>query len=115
VHPFTYGQTVTLIRRIVSGTDPEYGNDLYSETREDVALCVIAPANSSETFSFTEQTDDTVMVYLPTGTDVSYLDAVLINGDKYEVMGNAQSFISPFSGHNSPVQVRVNRVTGASV
>ena len=115
MHPFTYGQTVTLIRRVVSGTDPEYGNDTYTETREDVALCVIAPASSSEVFQFTEQTSDSVMLYLPTGTDVSFLDAVLIDGDKYEVAGNSQTFISPFSGHVSPVVVRLSRVTGASV
>lgn len=114
MHPFTYGQTVTIVRRVPAGRD-EYNNDKFTDQTVDVPRVVVAPANSSETYQFTEQTDDTVMLYFPTGTDISFLDAVLIDGDKYEVQGNAQSFISPFSGHNSPVQVRVNRVTGASV
>lgn len=114
MHPFSNGQTVTIIRRIPAGRD-EYGNDKFTDQTEAVPLCVVAPSNSSETYSFTEQTDDTVMVYFPTGTDLGYLDAVLINNEKYEVQGNPQTFKSPFSGHNSPVQVRVNRITGASV
>lgn len=114
MHPFTYGQTVTIVRRIPAGRD-EYGNDAFTDQMEDVPLCVVAPANTSETFSFTEYTSDTVMVYLPTGTDISYLDAVLINGKKYEVQGNPQNFNSPFSGHNSPVQIRVSGDTGASL
>lgn len=114
MHPFTYGQTVTIVQRIPAGQD-EYGNDAFTDQTVDIPLCVVAPANTSETFSFTEQVSDTVMVYFPAGTEVGYLDAVLINGDKYEVQGNPQSFISPFSGHDSPVQVRVSRVTGASV
>lgn len=114
MHPFTYGQTVTIVRRIPAGRD-EYGNDKFTDQTEDIPLVVVAPANSSEIISFTEQTDDTVMLYFPTGTDISYLDAVLIDGDKYEVQGNPQGFLSPFSGHSSPVQVRVHRVSGASV
>jgi hypothetical protein len=54
------------------------------------------------------------MVYLPTGTVVTDLDAVLINGVKYEVQGNPFNFTSPFSGHQSPVQIRVTSVIGAS-
>jgi hypothetical protein len=114
MHPFTYGQTVTLIHRVPAGVD-EYGNDAFTDQTEDVKLVVVAPANTSEAVQFTEYTSDTYMIYLPIGTDVSHLDAVLINGNKYEVQGNPQNFISPFSGHNSPVVIRVAGDTGASV
>jgi hypothetical protein len=113
MHPFTYGQTVTLVRRAVSGTD-EYGNDTFTETQEDIPLCVVAPTGGSELIQFTDQVNDPMQVWLPAGTDLTYLDAIIFEGLKYEVQGNPNSFTSPFSGHISPVQISVLRVSGAS-
>jgi hypothetical protein len=111
---FPYGQTVTLISRVVSGTDA-YGNDTYSETSTDISPCVVQPASSTETIQWTDEVATDLTVFMPYGTDVEAVDAVEINGDRYEVQGDVSSWVSPFSGHTSPIQMRVRKVSGASV
>lgn len=113
-HQFPYAQTVTLLRRVLTGTD-ELGNDTYSDVPYQVAGCVVQPAGSNEQTQFTEQVSTDVTVFMPYGTDVRVLDALLINGTKYEIQGIPQQWRSPFSGHTSPLQLRASLVTGASV
>jgi hypothetical protein len=112
--PFPYGVTVTVVRRTVSGRD-EYGNDTYSSATEDISPCVIQPGSSSEVVQFTDQLSTDIVVYFPYGTDVEYVDALIYNGIQYEVQGQPQSWLSPFSGNTAPVEVRASKVTGVSV
>jgi hypothetical protein len=112
---FPYGVTVTIVSRAVSGTD-EYGNDTYSETTEDIPLCSVQPAGTSETTQFTDQLSSEIVVYFPYGTDVEYIDALrLPDGTEYEVQGKPNVWASPFSGNTAPVEVRATKVTGVSV
>ena len=113
MHPFPYGTTLTMIRRVLSGTD-DYGNDAYSDVSVSVGDCVINPVSSNETTNFTDQVNTTITVFVPFGTDVSFLEAFVINGEKYEVQGDPETFVSPFSGHVSPIQIRAIKTTGAS-
>lgn len=112
--PFTYGPTVTLVQRTVSGKD-EYGNDTYSEVQTDIPNCVFVPSSSTEIIQFTDQVATSVTVFVPYGTDVDYLDAVIVGGIRYEVQGEPSVWMSPFSGHTSPIQINANRVLGVSV
>jgi hypothetical protein len=111
---FPYGQTVTLIKRSVNGTDG-YGNDTYGETTVKVSPCVIQPSGSTEDIQWTDEVATDLTVFMPYGTDVDAVDAVDINGVRYEVQGDVSSWVSPFSGKTSPIQMRVRKVTGASV
>lgn len=111
---FPYGQTVTLIRRTVSGRD-ERGNDVYSESPSQVPQAVIAPAGSTEFIQFTDQVTTDITVFLPYGTEVSATDAVEIGGQRYEIQGEPSEWRSPFSGSTSPIQLRLSRITGVSV
>lgn len=109
-----YAQTITLLRRVLSGRD-EFGNDTYTDARAQVSGCVVQPAGSSEQIDFTELVSSDITVFIPYGTDVSPLDALLINGVTYEVRGVPQQWRSPFSGNTSPIQVQASVVTGVSV
>lgn len=111
--PFTYGQTVTVERRTVSGTD-SYGNNVYSFVKEDVDLCVVQPSASSEQLQFADQLTTGITVFFPPNTDLSYIDAIIVDGDVYEVQGTPNEWVSPFSGHVGPVQVQATKVTGVS-
>jgi hypothetical protein len=111
---FPYGQTVTLIKRSVSGVDA-FGNDTYSETTFAVSPCVIQPSGSTEDIQWTDEVATDLTVFVPYGTDVNAVDAVEIGNVRYEVQGDNSTWISPFSGHTSPIQMRVRKVTGASV
>lgn len=112
--PMPYGQTVTLVHRVPSGTD-EYGNDTYTDVTEDIALCSVQPASSTEVIQFTDAVTTGITVFLPYGTDISYLDAIIVAGIQYEVQGDPSQWVSPFSGHAAPVQVRASKVKGVSV
>lgn len=105
---------MTLIRRTVSGRD-EYNNDTYSETKQAVSGCVVQPSGSSETIQFTDQVSTDLAVFIPAGIDVSPVDAIEIDGTRYEIQGQPSEWRSPFSGNTSPTQLRVTKVTGASV
>lgn len=111
---FPYGVTVTLIKRAVSGQDA-YGNDVYSETPVPVYPCVVQPSGSTEFVQFTDQVSTDLAIFMPYETDVSPTDAVEYNGIRYEIQGDVSRWQSPFSGHTSPIQMRVSKVSGASV
>lgn len=106
--------TVTLITRTVTGRD-QYGNDQYGETSTTVGG-VFAPGGSSELV----QGQDTVIskptVYLPAGTGVSAVDAIVVGGLRYTVDGQPADWTagSPFTGWvpQFPVVVQLQRVTG---
>lgn len=110
---FPYGRTVTLLKRVLAGHD-SYGNDVYTNFSSDIAGCAVQPATSTENVQFTDQVNTGITVFLPYGTDVSYLDALIIDGVKYEVQGTPESWVSPFSGRTAPVQVSAVKVSGVS-
>lgn len=107
---FPFGVTVTLITRAVTGQD-NYGNDIYGETTSTV-VGAFAPAGSSELVQGQDTVIDRPTVYLPSGTDVSAVDAVQINGDRYQVVGTPNDWSSPFTGWAAGVEVRLEKVTG---
>ncbi len=108
-----HGQYVTLRHRVVAGQD-EYNNDTYSFIEVQVGPCSVQQASSQEEVSFADQVTKSVLVYMPYGTNVSYLDAMIINGVEYEIIGQPDSWVSPFSGRTAPVRVSGQIVEGAS-
>lgn len=113
-HQFPYSQTITVLNRVLTGRD-ELGNDTYSDVPVQVPGCVVQPAGSNEQTQWTDQVSTDITVFIPYGTDVGPLDALIVNGVKYEIQGIPQQWRSPFSGHTSPLQLRASMVTGASV
>jgi Phage head-tail joining protein len=109
-----YGQTVTLLHRTVTGQD-EFGNDVYESTPETVGNVAVQPGSHTERVgSFTDQATTSLQIFLPNGTDITYLDAIVWNGDTYEVTGEPALHVSPFSGHAGPIRVTATIVKGAS-
>lgn len=106
---FPFGQVVSLVKRVKSGEDA-LGNDVFSTSSTDV-LGAFTPGGSSEQV----QGQDTVItqptVYLPAGTDVSAVDAIDVEGDRYEVDGSPNDWQNPFTGWRPGVEVKLRRVT----
>lgn len=109
---FPFGRTVTLIGRTVTGQDG-YGNDVRAEARTDVPGCPVWPRTAGAELV---QGQDTVLkglgVLLPPGTDVAAVDAVEVDGLRYEVDGEPARWQSPFTGTVPGVQVSLLRVEG---
>jgi len=108
-----YGVMVTVKHRYVSGTD-EFGNDVYSFTTSQVGPCSIQQTSSREAIDFNEQVVTGITVYVPYGTDIGYLDAMIVNGVEYEVNADPANWVSPFSGHTAPIRVTGTLGKGSS-
>jgi hypothetical protein len=109
---YAAGETVSLLRRAVTGTDAD-GNDVYGSTTVSVAGCASYPRTSSETTG----ERDTVIVgrtlIAPYGTVITPVDRfTLADGLTYEVDGVAGVWKSPFTGYQAGVEVALRRVTG---
>jgi hypothetical protein len=109
-----HGQMLTFTQRTVSGQD-QFGNDVYSETQVQIGPCSVQYGSSRESAgNFTDQVTTGLVVFVPYGTDLTYLDAVLYNGVKYELTAEPESWVSPWSGSVAPIRVFATVVKGAS-
>lgn len=107
---FPYGKAITLVTRAVTGRDV-YGNDVYGETTTTV-VGAFAPGGSSEQVQGQDTVTTQPTAYLPSGTDPTAIDALEVDGQRYEVDGDPQSWQSPYTGWAPGVAVRLQRVTG---
>ena len=107
---FPFGQSVSLVKRTKSGVDA-FGNDVFTTT-STVVSGVFAPGGSSEQIQGQDVIVSQPTVYLPAGTDVAAVDAIDINGDRFEVDGSPNDWRNPFTGWRPAVEVRLRRVTG---
>jgi hypothetical protein len=109
---YAYAETVTLIRRVVTGQDAD-GNDAFSSTESLVQGAVFLPAGSTEQVQGQDQvvTDPTFM-WVNNVPTVKAIDAIRrTNGDLFEVVGDPGDAQSPFSS-TRVLTVRTRKVTG---
>jgi hypothetical protein len=109
------GATVVIIRRTLQAEPDVRGNDVYVESRIEVRGCSVQSGATSEIVQGTELVSSDVVVYMPSGTDLYPVDALEIDGERYEIQGQPGSNQSPFTGSIGPVEVRANRQTGVTV
>ena len=104
---FSYGEPITLLANGASTPD-EYGDPIPTQT-STVVLGAFDPGLSAE-----NEAQDTATaqptVYLPPGTDVSWIDAVQVRGTTYQVDGSPNSYTSPFTGATFGVVVKLRAV-----
>lgn len=107
---FPFAQTVTLVKRVKSGTDG-LGNDVFTTTTTDVPGA-FNPGTSAELVQGQDVVTTQPTVYLPAGTDVVATDAVQVAGEQFEVDGSPNVWTNPFTGWAPGVEVKLRRVTG---
>jgi hypothetical protein len=103
--PFT--QTVMLVRRTKGGQD-SFGNDTFTEAASPVQA-VVALRTGTEQSSGRESLSERLSVYLPAGTNLSYLDAVLVAGERWEVDGDPTAYTHALTGWTPGVEVGLVR------
>jgi hypothetical protein len=106
------GETVTLIRRSVTGRDVD-GNDIKTDVRTPAPGAVFAPAGSIEQVQGEDLVSSTASVtWLNACPSLKAVDAVeRANGDRYEITGDPQDFQSPFT-QTRVLTVHLTKVTG---
>lgn len=105
-----FARSVTLVRR-AKATPDAFGNDTWTETTSQ-ATAIYVPGGGSEQTQGRDSLIDQPAVYLPAGTDVRHIDAVVIGSDRFEVDGEPQIWTSPLTGWAPGVEVRLRRATG---
>ena len=108
-----YGETITIRQRVVSGQD-EYGNDTLSFVEVQVGPCSIQQGQSGEVRAYTDRVTTDITVFVPYGTDVGFLDVIIVDGVEYEVLGDPAHWVSTFSGRTAPIRISGQIVKGAS-
>ena len=107
-----YGETVTIISRTVTGQDAD-GNDVYGTTTTDVPHSIFAPEGSVERVQGQDIVTTSPKVYLPDGAPVpKATDKVQVRGLLYDIDGEPQVFINPFTGDQPGPVLNLTRVTG---
>ena len=109
---FPFGETVTLHRRVLSPKPDQDGNDVYIPTDIPIPGCAFDPGGSVESVQGQDMVTTKPTVYAPPGTVVLATDGVTVRGLPYEVDGAPSDYISPFTGWNPGVVVRLKAVTG---
>lgn len=105
-----FTQTVTLVRR-AKGEPDALGNDTWAETPVDVQA-VYAPGSSNETVQGRDSLTVTAIVYLPASTRVDALDAVEVDGQRFEVDGEPITWRHALTGWAPGIEVRLRRSVG---
>jgi hypothetical protein len=108
---FGYGVTVTFHTRAVTGQDA-HGGDIYTDTDTTVPNCGFDPGGSQELVQGQDIVTSQPTVYAPAGTVIGPVDAVTVNGTRYDVDGSPNAYVHPFSGWQTPVVVKLKGVSG---
>ena len=108
---FGYGLTVTFHTKVPSGKD-SHGVITYQDIDLDIPGCGFNPGGSVELVQGQDLVTSQPEVYAPAGTEVGPVDAVTVNGTRYNVDGIPNAYQSPFSGWQTPVVVKLKAVTG---
>lgn len=105
----------TVTRRADSGEADDYGNPIQGDT--DVAtVCELqkfAQPNREEPGTEGELSDTLWTLFLPAGTVIRTGDAVTVDGDAYEMVGDPWHVRNPTTGVESHVEATVRRTTGS--
>lgn len=112
VPTFPNAGAVTLVRRVRNGTDRD-GNDQFTTARAEINGVPVWPLSSSEVLGSQDLSNSTLSALLPPGTDVTLIDAVEINGIRYEIDGDPNDYsVSPLTGNGAGVEVHLRREDG---
>lgn len=116
---YPYGTPVTLVKRVkvvdANGkpVPDSFGNDQWTTTQTTVTAQAFVPGISTEQVQGQDMLTVQPTVYLPPGTDVSFLDAVIgPDGVQYEIDGSPNSPVSPFTAWQPGIIVKLRNVTG---
>lgn len=107
---FPVGIPVTIIKRIKAAPDT-FGNDTWTEQRTDLRG-VYDAGGSAELLQGQDLLTVQPTVVVPTGTDVSYIDAMEVptGGERFEVDGKPNAPVNPFTGWAPGIVIRLKRV-----
>lgn len=108
-----FGETVTVLRRVLRPQRDRYGADRYTTTPVPVAGCAVRALSSQETLTGgRDRVADSIEVVMPPGTVVQAVDRLVVRGLTYQVDGTPDPQTNNETGAAPGVRVVARRVTG---
>jgi hypothetical protein len=105
-----FTKTVTLVRRTKGPVD-KFGNDTFVDSASPV-VAVVGIINGGEQVQGRDTATMRVPLYLPPGTVVTHLDAVIMDGERWEIDGVPTRYQHALTGWTPGVEINCRRVTG---
>lgn len=99
---------MTLIRRASTGSVDTYGNDVDGETTVAV-LGELQQIQRTEPVAEGELSDTRWLLFLPAGTAIDTGDAVICDGEVFEVVGAPWPARNPRTGAQNHVEVTLRQ------
>lgn len=99
---------VTLVLRTSDGAIDEFGNDVPTETVAET-VAEIQQQQRAEPAAAGERSDDRWLCILPAGTALDTGDAIIANGQQFELIGAPWHARNPRTGLESHVECTLRR------
>lgn len=105
-----FTRAVTLVKR-TKGAPDDFGNDTFTEVGT-VVRAAYAPGTSVEQLLNRDSVLDQPSIFVDPGADVSAVDAVYIDGRRYDVDGTPVAWEHPITGWHPGIEIKLRRATG---
>lgn len=102
-------QPCTLIRRSASASTDDYGDEIRAETLVQT-YCELQQRASDETSD--EVAGTSWIAFFPATLTIDQDDAIVVDGDKYELTGEPWKVRNPRTKQVSHIEVSLRRVAG---
>lgn len=101
----------TVIQRSASGQKTRFGDSVRTESAVQT-LCEIQQKRRDEPAQEGELSDSDWNLFFLPGTDLSSGDAVVVDGEEYELVGEPWVARNPRTGHVSHIECTARRTRG---
>jgi hypothetical protein len=103
---------VTIVRRSASGDTDPYGNEIEAETSTET-VGELQQQQRTEPGAQGELSQTNWLLILPAGTEIGTADAIIVNGQEYEMVGDPWPARNPRTHEQSHVECTVRRTAGS--
>lgn len=105
-------RSLTIVRRSASGDTDDFGNDIPTETLVQ-AVGELQQRQRAEPGAEGELSDTQWALFLPAGTDITTGDAIVCDGEIYELIGDPWQARNPRTQQQSHIECTLRRTTSA--
>jgi hypothetical protein len=110
-YPFT--TTVQYVKRTRNGSGSAYSGTEWTDAAAVATEAVWAPGGSAEVVQGGDVVTTQPTLYaVDRSLGVSATDKFIVNGTPFEVDGDPQDFLNPYTGDQPGLVVRLRKVTG---
>lgn len=105
-------RTCTIVSRSAGGDVDEYGGEVLTET-STTTVCELQQRRADERELQGESSDDRWIAFLNPDEEIETADILIVDGQKFEVVGDPWVARNPRTRENSHIEVQLRRTAGS--